>query len=658
MAANIVGALEPELQNLVKESRILLVGSGGIGCEVLKNLVLTGFSELEVIDLDTIEVSNLNRQFLFHKESVGKPKSQVARESVLKFNPNVNILSHVGDIMDQRYGGAFFKKFKLVINALDNRKARTHVNRMCLSYSIPLIESGTTGYDGQVEVIIKGKSMCYECLPKATPKVYPMCTIRNTPKEPIHCIVWAKFLFGELFGQSDEERVSLDVNSKESSSSSEENVFKMSTRDWAINNDYDKEKLLKKIFFDDIHYMLYNMPDLYNEKAIKPVPLDESLLNQRSDYKQASDTDILDLPQNITMFLDSVDSIKEKLKISDNNLLVWDKDEDDFMNFVVSSSNIRSATFNIPLLSHFEIKSKAGNIIPAIATANAIIAGQIVIHALRILKGKIENCQSVFLRGIPNHRGAMLVKDKKLQEPRPKCNVCSTEGNIIFVTDVNNLTLRQFEDLVLKQKLNIVAPDVMVDNRIVISSDEDDELDTYKRLLSELKIREGSVFTVDDYFQSYRVKMTLYHKERENEEDPLFEIFASEDDYIKSTNGNNGLDKLEEENNDCLIEEKNNEINVSDISKIDNSHSLNKINKTELKVEEVDKEPTTLKSDVQENDVDKDVSLKRKTDDVEETTEAKKIRVDAAVENNEELIPKRKNDNEVIPESKQNCDDE
>lgn len=658
MAANIVGALEPGLQNLVKESRILLVGSGGIGCEVLKNLVLMGFSELEVIDLDTIEVSNLNRQFLFQKESVGKPKSQVAKESVLKFNPNVNILSHVGDIMDQKYGGAFFKKFKLVINALDNRKARTHVNRMCLSYSIPLIESGTTGYSGQVEVIIKGKSMCYECLPKAAPKVYPMCTIRNTPKEPIHCIVWAKFLFGELFGQSDEERVSLDVNSKESSSTSEENALKMSTREWAVKNDYDKEKLLKKIFFDDIKYMLYKMPDLYNDKAIKPVPLNESLINQRSDYKQASDTDILDLPQNITMFLDSVDLIKEKLISGDNNPLVWDKDEDDFMNFVVSSSNIRSATFNIPLLSHFEIKSKAGNIIPAIATANAIIAGQIVIHALRILKGKIENCQSVFLRGIPNHRGGMLVKDKKLQEPSPKCNVCAIEGSLILVTDVNNLTIRQFEDLILKQKLNIVAPDVLVDNRMIISSDEVDNLDMYKYLLSEMKISEGSVFSIDDFFQSFSIKMTLYHKERVSEEDPLFEIFASEDDYIKSTNGNNGLDELEEENNDCLIEEKNNEIDVSDTSKIDKSHSLNIINKTESTVEEVIKGPAALICDVQENAIDKELPLKRKSEDVEEATEAKKICVDATVENNEELTPKRKNDNEETPESKKSRVDE
>ena len=93
------------------------------------------------------------------------------------------------------YGVGFFKRFSLVLNALDNRQARNHVNRMCLTADIPLIESGTAGYNGQVELIKKGLTQCYECSPKAAQKTYPGCTIRNTPSEPIHCIVWSKHLF-------------------------------------------------------------------------------------------------------------------------------------------------------------------------------------------------------------------------------------------------------------------------------------------------------------------------------------------------------------------------------------------------------------------------------------------------------------------------------
>lgn len=82
--AHISGVFSPSLEKSITDSRLLVVGAGGIGCELLKNIVLTGFKDIEVIDLDTIDVSNLNRQFLFQKQHVGKSKSSVARESALR----------------------------------------------------------------------------------------------------------------------------------------------------------------------------------------------------------------------------------------------------------------------------------------------------------------------------------------------------------------------------------------------------------------------------------------------------------------------------------------------------------------------------------------------------------------------------------------------
>lgn len=69
------------------------------------------------------------------------------------------------------------------------------MNRLCLVAGVPLIESGSAGYLGQVSVIVKGKTECYDCVPKSAQKTFPNCTIRNTPSEPIHCVVWAKALF-------------------------------------------------------------------------------------------------------------------------------------------------------------------------------------------------------------------------------------------------------------------------------------------------------------------------------------------------------------------------------------------------------------------------------------------------------------------------------
>jgi ubiquitin-like 1-activating enzyme E1 B len=150
-----------------------MVGAGGIGCELLKNLVLTGFGDIHIVDLDTIDLSNLNRQFLFRNEHIKQSKAkvghedippgestrwcrlQIAKETALKFNPNVKIEAYHDNIKDPQFNVAWFRGFGIVFNALDNLDARRHVNKMCLAADVPLVESGTTGFNGQVQVIKK-----------------------------------------------------------------------------------------------------------------------------------------------------------------------------------------------------------------------------------------------------------------------------------------------------------------------------------------------------------------------------------------------------------------------------------------------------------------------------------------------------------------------
>jgi ubiquitin-like 1-activating enzyme E1 B len=86
-------------QKEIENVKLLMVGAGGIGCELLKNLVLTGFKNIEIIDLDTIELSNLNRQFLFQKIHVGQSKAFVAKQSAIRFNPDAKIIAHHDSIM-------------------------------------------------------------------------------------------------------------------------------------------------------------------------------------------------------------------------------------------------------------------------------------------------------------------------------------------------------------------------------------------------------------------------------------------------------------------------------------------------------------------------------------------------------------------------------
>lgn len=95
----------------------------------------------------------------------------------------------------------------MVMNSLDNRAAHSQANRMCLAADIPFTEIGTAGYLGQIRTK-KGVTEWYDCHPKPTQRTFfPGCTICNTPSEPIHCIIWAKYLFNQLFGEDADQEV-------------------------------------------------------------------------------------------------------------------------------------------------------------------------------------------------------------------------------------------------------------------------------------------------------------------------------------------------------------------------------------------------------------------------------------------------------------------
>lgn len=548
MAAQIDGVFETGLQKKIAESKVLVVGAGGIGCEILKNLVMSGFPDIEIIDLDTIDVSNLNRQFLFHKEHVGKSKANVARESALMFNPNAKIKAYHDSITTNNYGVNFFQQFSVVLNALDNRAARNHVNRLCLNAGIPLIESGTAGYNGQVELIKRGFTSCYECFPKAAQKSYPGCTIRNTPSEPIHCIVWAKHLFNQLFGESNaDEDVSPDTADPEAGADAGEaalkadsnekgNVERVNTRTWAKQCDYDPEKIFNKLFYDDINYLL-SMSSLWQKRTPpKPAKWDTLQAEEEGDDAIVEDSvqrdqKVLSLKQSAKVFARTVKALKDALaKLPEDDHLVWDKDDKDGMDFVAACANIRAQIFGIPRKSRFEIKSMAGNIIPAIATTNAITAGLVVMRAFQVLQEEYEKCKSVYVRLRVNGRNQFIVPDREIVPPNPKCHVCADKPQVVLKVDTKNLTVREFRDDILIKALNMISPDVTLEGTgtIVISSEEGETDCNNEKKLTEMKIVDGCILTADDFLQNYELTITVLHKDPGREEAP-FEIVADPD---------------------------------------------------------------------------------------------------------------------------------
>ncbi|TIB11129.1 hypothetical protein E3P92_02992 [Wallemia ichthyophaga] len=187
---------------LREQCKVLIIGAGGLGCEIVANLALTGFSDLHIIDMDTIDVSNLNRQFLFRSSDVGKSKAVAAADFVMKRIPNVKVTAHHNKIQD--FGDDFYMQFNLVVCGLDSVEARRWINATLYNMvdddnpeSLkPLIDGGTEGFKGQSRVILPTISSCYECsLDMLTPPTtFPICTIANTPRLPEHCIEWASVL--------------------------------------------------------------------------------------------------------------------------------------------------------------------------------------------------------------------------------------------------------------------------------------------------------------------------------------------------------------------------------------------------------------------------------------------------------------------------------
>jgi adenylyltransferase/sulfurtransferase len=149
-------------QERLAAARIVVVGAGALGNEVLKNLALIGVGQVYLVDFDEIERSNLTRSVLFRRRDCGRPKAEVAAEAVHDLNPDTHVTAVMGNVITD-VGLGIFRDADVVIGCLDNREARLWVNRQCWKMNTPWIDGGIQELNGVVKTFLPPHSACYEC---------------------------------------------------------------------------------------------------------------------------------------------------------------------------------------------------------------------------------------------------------------------------------------------------------------------------------------------------------------------------------------------------------------------------------------------------------------------------------------------------------------
>ncbi len=192
----------------IRNSKVFMVGCGAIGCEMLKNLALLGVGcdvngLVTITDNDLIEKSNLNRQFLFRPGDIRKAKSQTAADAIRKINPDMRIKVFQDKICPQTekdvFTDGFFVSQDVCINALDNVEARQYMDSRCVTNQIALLESGTLGTKGHVQVIVPHLTESYTTQQDPQDESVPYCTLKSFPSNIEHCIQWARDKFESSF---------------------------------------------------------------------------------------------------------------------------------------------------------------------------------------------------------------------------------------------------------------------------------------------------------------------------------------------------------------------------------------------------------------------------------------------------------------------------
>ncbi|WP_418357874.1 MULTISPECIES: molybdopterin-synthase adenylyltransferase MoeB [Shewanella] len=158
-----IKAMDIDGQEKLKQAKVLIIGAGGLGCAASQYLAVAGVGEITIVDFDTVELSNLQRQVLHFDENIGQAKVLSAKQTLAKLNPLINI-NAINALLDDTEIDTLVSQHTLVLDCTDNVTVREQLNKSCFKHKIALVSAAAIRMEGTVTVFdYHADTPCYQC---------------------------------------------------------------------------------------------------------------------------------------------------------------------------------------------------------------------------------------------------------------------------------------------------------------------------------------------------------------------------------------------------------------------------------------------------------------------------------------------------------------